>query len=197
MEFDAALFRADTRDELAIATSVNGRTTYRNLHDTRRQGVELSFDGQLAPDWHLIAGYTHLQAQFRSAFLTCVGTPCTTPSVPVAAGSRMPGVPEDYGSLRLQHGGDAGWREGLTLSAAAATTANDTGTASAAGYAVLDADVAYTFVFGDRQRLQLSARVDNLANRRYIGSVIVNDGNARYYEPAPGRSWLLGARFSF
>ena len=197
MEFDAALFRADTRDELAIATSVNGRTTYRNMHDTRRQGLELSFDGEFAPRWHLIAGYTHLQAQFRSGFLTCAGTPCTTPSVPVAAGSRMPGVPEDYGSLRLQHGDDTGWREGLTFSSAGMTAANDIGTATAAGYAVLDADVAYTFVLGEKERLQLSARVDNLADRRYIGSVIVNDGNGRYYEPAPGRTWLLGARFSF
>ena len=34
--------------------------------------------------------------------------------------------------------------------------------------------------------------MDNLAGRRYIGSVIVNDGNGRYYEPAPGRTWLLG-----
>jgi len=62
---------------------------------------------------------------------------------------------------------------------------------------VLDADVAYTFVLGEKERLQLSARVDNLTDHRYIGSVIVNDGNGRYYEPAPGRTWLLGARFSF
>lgn len=197
MTFDGALFRADTRDELAIATSVNGRTTYHNVHDTRRQGIELSFDGQLAPDWHLIAGYTHLQAQFRSGFLTCMGTPCNAPTVPVGAGSRMPGVPEDYGSLRVQHGGDTGWREGLTLSGAGMTTANDIGTATAAGYAVFDADVAYTFALGEKARLQLSARVDNFTDRQYIGSVIVNDGNGRYYEPAPGRTWLLRARFSF
>jgi iron complex outermembrane receptor protein len=36
------------------------------------------------------------------------------------------------------------------------------------------------------------ARVDNLADRHVVGSVIVNDGNGRYYEPAPGRSFLVG-----
>ncbi len=36
------------------------------------------------------------------------------------------------------------------------------------------------------------ARIDNLLDRRYVGSVIVNDGNGRYFEPAPGRSFLLG-----
>jgi iron complex outermembrane recepter protein len=35
--------------------------------------------------------------------------------------------------------------------------------------------------------------VDNLADRNYVGSVIVNEGNGRYFEPAPGRTFLLGA----
>jgi iron complex outermembrane recepter protein len=33
--------------------------------------------------------------------------------------------------------------------------------------------------------------VDNLFDRRYAGSVIVNEGNARYFEPAPGRNYTL------
>ena len=35
-------------------------------------------------------------------------------------------------------------------------------------------------------------RVDNAGNRNYVGSVVVNDANGRYYEPAPRRSLLLG-----
>ena len=41
------------------------------------------------------------------------------------------------------------------------------------------------------------ARVDNLFDRRYAGSVIVNEGNQRYYEPAPGRNWSAGIDVSF
>ena len=197
LAFNAALFRANTRDELAIDTSVNGRTTYRNVPEARRQGIELSMDGDIAPSWHLVAGYTHLQAQFRSGFLTCIATPCVAPNVPVRAGSPMPGVPEDYGSLLLRHGGDARWSQGITLTGAGPTTANDFGTARAAGYVVADADVTYTFPLGQSARMQLSARVNNFADHRYVGSVIVNDGNGRYYEPAPGRTWMLGARFVF
>ncbi|WP_244466136.1 TonB-dependent receptor family protein [Dyella japonica] len=195
--FNAALFRADTRDELAIDASVNGRTTYRNVPEARRQGVELSMDGEIAPSWHLVAGYTHLQAQFRSSFLTCTATPCLAPNVPVHAGSRMPGVPEDYGSLLLRHDGDAHWSQGLTLTAAGPTTANDFGTARAAGYVIADADVTYAFPLGESARMQLSARVNNFADHRYVGSVIVNDGNGRYYEPAPARTWMFGARLVF
>jgi len=197
LAFNAALFRANTRDELAIDTSVNGRTTYRNVPEARRQGIELSMDGNIAPSWRLVAGYTHLQAQFRSGFLTCIATPCVAPNVPVRAGSRMPGVPEDYGSLLLRHGGDSRWSQGITLTGAGPTTANDFGTARAAGYIVADGDVTYTFPLGPSARMQLSARVNNLADHQYVGSVIVNDGNGRYYEPAPGRTWMLGARFVF
>ena len=38
-----------------------------------------------------------------------------------------------------------------------------------------------------------SRAVDNLFDRRYAGSVIVNEGNARFFEPAPGRTWTIGA----
>ncbi|WP_268795277.1 hypothetical protein [Pelomonas sp. Root1237] len=40
-------------------------------------------------------------------------------------------------------------------------------------------------------------RVDNLADCRYAGSVIVNDGNGRFFEPAPGRTWLASANASY
>jgi iron complex outermembrane receptor protein len=35
-------------------------------------------------------------------------------------------------------------------------------------------------------------RVDNVLDRRTIGSVIVNDANGRYFEPAPGRGGWIG-----
>jgi iron complex outermembrane receptor protein len=35
------------------------------------------------------------------------------------------------------------------------------------------------------------ARLDNLANRAYVGSVIVNETNSRFFEPAPGRTAFI------
>ena len=42
-------------------------------------------------------------------------------------------------------------------------------------------------------------RIDNLAAKDYVGSVIVNEGNGRFFEPATGRTALLGvnARYTF
>jgi len=197
LEFDATAFRSDTDDELAVATNVDGRSTYQNAGAARRQGIELSLTGQLADAWQISAGFTHLKARFRSAFFTCLSAPCTEARLPVTAGSRIPGVPDNYGSLRIQHGRELGWREGLTLSGVGAVTVNDTDSQRAAGYGLLDADVSYTFALASSARLQLSARVNNLTDRRHIGSVIVNDGNGRYFEPGPSRTWMLGARLVF
>jgi iron complex outermembrane receptor protein len=36
-------------------------------------------------------------------------------------------------------------------------------------------------------------RLNNIADKKYVGSVIVGDTNQRYFEPAPGRNWFVGA----
>ncbi|WP_255682807.1 TonB-dependent receptor [Dyella sp. 2HG41-7] len=197
LEWDTDVFRSDTHNELAIDTNENGRSTYQNVGDTRRQGLESSLTGALADEWHITAGFTHMQARFRSAFLTCFSTPCPIPNIRIPAGTRIPGVPDDFGSLRLQHGKDLGWREGIDFTGIGSVTVNDNATQQAAGYSLIGLDAGYAFRITGRTLLDLSARIDNVANRRYIGSVIVNDSNGRYFEPGPDRTYMFGARLVF
>jgi len=51
----------------------------------------------------------------------------------------------------------------------------------------------------DHWTFHQTLRLDNLLDRQYVGSVIVADGNNRFYEAAPGRSWYAGAgaQYSF
>ncbi|KJV33307.1 TonB-dependent receptor family protein [Luteibacter yeojuensis] len=186
-----AVFRADSDNELAVATNVGGRTTYQNIARSRRQGIEASFDGELANALHLVASYTHLQASFRTPFLTCVAAGCAAPDTPVAAGTRIPGVPRAMGYAALKYGAETGVQAGIDMNAMGATTANDLGTATAPGYALFGLSGGYVFDNGP-WRINTFARVDNVADRHVIGSVIVNDGNGRYFEPAPGRTFLVG-----
>lgn len=37
-------------------------------------------------------------------------------------------------------------------------------------------------------------RIDNVTDRNNVGSVIVNEANLRYYEPAPRRSMSVGVQ---
>jgi iron complex outermembrane receptor protein len=196
LRMELALFRADSRDELAVASNAGGRSTYRNVGRSRRQGAELSFDGELGDGWRLRLGMTWLQARFRSGFLACTGTPCLVPERPVPAGTRIPGVPGRYGSLRLERGGALGWRGGLEIEGVGAVAVDERNSATAPGYLRTGVDLGYGLALG-AARLHLVARVDNLFDRRIVGSVIVNEGNGRYYEPAPGRSLGASVRLDF
>ena len=69
--------------------------------------------------------------------------------------------------------------------------ANDANTAAAPGYARWDLGVEKRMRWGGFA-LRGYARVNNLLDRDIVGSVIVNEGNGRYFEPAPGRHWVLG-----
>jgi iron complex outermembrane receptor protein len=196
IEASVALFRADTRDELAVATNAGGRTTYQNIGKARRDGAEAALSMQLADDWRLQFAYTWLDATFRSPFLTCAGTPCTTPNTPVAAGARIPGIPKNDLHAALRWGQDQGWRASLQGDYVGAVTVNDLGTDAAPSYFVAAADIGYGFEVSSGH-LRTFARIDNLFDRAYAGSVIVNDANGRYFEPAPDRTFMLGVQWQW
>jgi len=40
-------------------------------------------------------------------------------------------------------------------------------------------------------------RLNNVFDRSYVGSVIVNQFFLRSYEPAPTRNWMIGAKASY
>ncbi|MGX9718478.1 TonB-dependent receptor domain-containing protein [Stenotrophomonas acidaminiphila] len=194
---ELALFRADTDDELAVASSVGGRSSYRNIGATRRQGVELGWRQPIGETQQLQLAWTWLQATVREGYLTCTGlpAPCTVPRNPVAAGTALPGVPRQqlHARWRWQPGP---WQLALETVAAGATVATDLGHERAPGYALLNLEAARQWRTAHGP-LRLFARVDNLLDRRHIGSVIVNDGNRRYYEPGPDRGWTLGLEWQW
>ena len=191
IEANLALFEADTRDEIGVASSSGGRTTYRNIGKARRRGIEAALLLPMARDWNLQLAWTRLDARFRTDFLVCDSTPCTTPDVPVAAGARIPGIPSSMLSVALRHGGERGWRASLQGDYLSDVVVNDRGSDAAPAYAVFTASLGYAFEL-EAGRIDAYARIDNLFDRRYVGSVIVNDGNGRWFEPAAGRTLMLG-----
>ena len=46
-------------------------------------------------------------------------------------------------------------------------------------------------------RVSTFVRINNMLNRSYVGSVIVDDGNSRYFEPGPGFGVLGGVNVTF
>lgn len=193
----AALFRADTSNEITVLSNVGGRSVFQNVGKTKRQGVELALDGKWGKDFGFYGAYTYLDATYGDSFLTCVGTPCAAPNTPVSAGSKIPGVPRSvlYGEVSWKHPAsgfstavEARWNDKVYV--------NDTNSEFAGSYGVANWRAGFEQKAG-AWRIKEFLRIDNLFDKQYVGSVIVNEGNGRFYEPAPGRSYLLGVTASY
>lgn len=183
-QWSAAVFHSQTSDEIVSADSKGGRTTYRNAGKTRRQGVELQADMHLTPKWQVQAAYTYLDATFRQA------------SGDAAMGNQLPGLSKQNMFVATSYQLTPAWKLGLSAQHASKVFVNDSNSEAAPAFTIASASVGYTKDMGD-WRLHAFARVDNLFDRNYVGSVIVNDGNGRYYESAQGRNWATGVNLRY
>jgi iron complex outermembrane receptor protein len=190
LRYAIAAFSTRTKNDIVVRTNAGGRSAYGNVANTRRDGLEASLEAKIASRWAVTASAARINARFGDAFLTCAAAPCTTPNLPVAAGNKLPGVPATTAFVELR------WRTPANTAALEARAqsklfVDDRNTDRAGGYAVFGLSAAHTFNVG-ATKPRLFARVDNLLDRRYVGSVIVNEANSRYFEPATGRTWLVG-----
>jgi iron complex outermembrane receptor protein len=188
----AAVFHVKTRDEIAVLTNTGGRSVFQNVGGTTRDGVELALDARLPQGFGAYAAYAYLKALYSDSFTTCSATPCPVPNVPVPAGNAMPGIPRStfYGELSWKYA-PVGFASGLELRHAAPVYVNDINSDAAPAYTVANLRAGFEQQFGD-WRTKEFYRLDNLTDRKYAGSVIVNEGNSRFFEPAPGRTHLIG-----
>jgi iron complex outermembrane receptor protein len=189
--FEVATFASHTRDELVVASNLGGRSTYANAATSERKGWELSAAGPIASRWHYALAYTRLDARYRDGFSICRAPPCAQPDTRIAAGNRIPATTPQLAWAELRWSPRADVDVFAQGNAIGRSFADDANSAHAPGYATLDLGVERRWKFG-RVALEGFARVDNILDRHAIGSLIVNDSNARYFEPAPGRGWLLG-----
>jgi iron complex outermembrane receptor protein len=193
---EAAIFHALTHDEIVVDTNFGGRSTYQNSGRTRRQGAELSVDYRFAREWRAQLAYTYVQASYIDAYLTCVAAPCPRPTTLVPAGNRLPGVPKNDAYAMLRWGTDPGFHAAASAQYVSAVPVNDLNTVAAPAYPIFGANAGYGVDLG-HYRMNGFLRVNNLLNRHYVGSVIVDDGNGRYFEPGAGFTVLAGVSVVF
>ncbi|WP_218802089.1 TonB-dependent receptor PqqU [Klebsiella quasipneumoniae] len=182
----AALFQTDTDNEIVVDSSSGGRTSYKNAGKTRRQGMELGLDQQFGESWRLKAAWTWLDATYRTN--VCGDASCN--------GNRIPGIARNMGYASFGYQPEQGWYAGSDIRYMSDIMANDENTAKAPSWTVVGLTTGYKWSYG-RMDMDLFGRVDNLFDREYVGSVIVNESNGRYYEPAPGRNYGIGLNLAW
>lgn len=187
----ATAFEIRTEDEIVVLSNTGGRSTFQNAGRTLRQGLELS--GEL--QWgkvNITSALTLLDASYSDGFRTCVASPCATPTLAIPAGNRIPGIPGRQLFVQLA------WEPKavpgvytMEVRHVGPMAVNDANTDEAAAYTVLNLGARFQQTWGAWQFKEF-VRMDNVTNQAYAGSVIVNEGNGRYFEAAAGRSLFVG-----
>jgi len=190
LNYSVALFDAEVRDELIsfpVPGDTTGRVFFRNAGRARHRGIELGTDLRVGAGVDLITAWTY--SDFRYVDYA-VGTR-------VLDGQALPGIPQHWLHLFLKAQpafARGAWVE-LEERHSSGFAVDDTMSTSRAPHT--------SPWWTTNVRLGWSGRVagvrcnpfvgfDNLFNRAYVGSVVINAANRRYYEPAPGRNMYVG-----
>ena len=191
--FTAAVFQSKTQDDIVSAGTEEGRATYRNADKTLREGVELSWNKQLWRDLSAQASYSYIDATF-DAFVPEIPNPAD-PAKPKASsirsGAKIPGIAKNQAFAALNWQPDIGFNAGLDVRYMDKVYVDDANSDAASSYTVVSANAGYVWKQAD-WKVKTYVRADNLFDENYVGSVIVNDGNGRFFEPADGLNWSAG-----
>ncbi len=186
-----ALYRIDGRDEITQVMSSGGRSSYANAARTRRDGLEASLGGDPHSNISYAFSANLIDARFSQGWEAIVVRGGSAETRRVPAGNRIPGIPRVQGYARLDvHRADRSLALALETTGNAALPVDDGNSATAPG-SVRHA-LALRWQHPDESGWHAFARIDNLLDRHYLGSVIVNEANGRSFEPAPGRSFTIG-----
>ena len=185
--FEMAAFTTATNNDIVVDSSFKGKTSYANAAKTTRSGFELGATVSLPNAFQASVAYTWLDAKVAQDYTTALGSL-------IKAGNRIPGVPNQglYAELMWRQA-DQALELAIEGRLAGDMAADDKNSAFSSGYALLNARAIL------RQRSGAWAfteflRIDNVFDRAYVGSLIVNQANLQFYEPSPGRNWVLGAK---
>ncbi|MGY3823404.1 TonB-dependent receptor family protein [Acinetobacter haemolyticus] len=183
--FTLAVFQTKTKDDIVSAGAKDGRNTFRNADKTLREGVELTWNKALWHDLIANASYAYLDATFES------DVPEIGSVSKIESGNLIPGIAKQRAYASLAWKPKAGLYGGVDAQYSDKIYVNDINTEVAPSYTTISAYTGYVWNMND-WRVNTYARIDNMLDKNYIGSVIVNDGNGRFFEPADGRNWSVG-----
>lgn len=170
---DAALFRAVVLDELVgfDVPGQAGRRAFRNAGQTTRRGAEAS----VRAEWSAAtvgAAYTYAQYRFDRYDVGTVSY----------AGKPIPGIPARYLQAFTTVRRSGVWST-VELTASARSSANDAATVFGAGYTAWNWRLGYAAPALGAVRVEPTLAVENVFDRRYASSLVLNATRNRYFEP--------------
>ena len=204
-QINTAVFLTKTSNDIVSAYTSGGQTVYQNAAQTTRKGFELSLSDTSINHFKEQISFTFIKAQYDTNYYNASN------ALQSVAGNTLPGIPKESLNASL------GWSERgysprgkppsmgaeleIGFSARSTMWANDANSSAnatngyAAGYGVFDLKLHERVAFGT-STLDSYFAVNNATNQMYIGSVIVNQANAGYFEPGLPRNWTVGLKLT-
>ncbi|NDC60745.1 MAG: TonB-dependent receptor [Betaproteobacteria bacterium] len=196
---NVAYFTIDTQNEIVTAKSSAGQTAYQNASKTNRKGLELSLMQAITEQLKSQMTVTSMQVKYGQGF-----TPVGTGLAAVTAGNSLPSIPSNQIFANLTwtqnpSGGKNKFAPGTELAAdligRSRMYANDTNKDNAPGYSLINVRAQEKFKY-HLANLTTYAAIENLANKKAIASLIVNQSSSQFFEPVLPRNFTLGVQAS-
>ena len=184
LSYSVALFLGRITDAIVQGPEVGGRAFFRNAGKTHNDGAEVGLSVSPFKELTLNGAYTYARYRFASG--------------DSLDGNRLPGVPEHFWRVGLRTTLPADFYVDADHTISTSIAADDANTPSLVipSYSVTNARVGWDGQAGSMQ-IGPFIGVNNLLDRRYIGSVTLNGVGGRVYEPAPLRVIYVGAEIGY
>lgn len=183
ISYSVAVFLGRVTDAIVQQSEVGGRAFFRNAGKTHNDGAEVGLTVSPLSALTLSAAYTYARYRFSSDSLD---------------GNRLPGVPEHFWRLGVRTVLPAGFYADADHTISTSVAADDANTiiVPAWGAGVTNLRLGWSGNTGGL-RLAPFLGLNNLWDRRYIGSVTLNGVGGRVIEPAPRRVVYLGTEIGY
>lgn len=162
-----------------------GRQFFRNAAGSRHKGAELMAGARLVKGLDARAAYTFTDARYRDYAVDAVSY----------EGRRLPGIAPHRLETLVRFSGSRAFLD-LESRYQSRIPTNDGNSVHSAAFAIHGVRSGLTDVRWARVSGAPFLGIDNLLNRMYNSSVVVNAAGGRYFEPGPGRTIYVGLDLS-
>ncbi|HEX6433813.1 MAG TPA: TonB-dependent receptor [Gemmatimonadales bacterium] len=187
--YSVALFLGRITDAIVQGPEIGGRAFFRNAGKTHNDGAEVGVSVAPVPGLTLNGAYTYARYRFAE-YQVADGPPLD--------GNRLPGVPEHFWRFGLRTALPAAFYVDADHTISSSVLADDANTIwiPAWGAGVTNLRLGWD---GQAGLMEIGPflGVNNLWDRRYVGSVTLNGIGGRVYEPAPRRVIYVGAQLGY
>ena len=189
VSYSVALFLGRVSDAIVQGPEIGGRAFFRNTGKTHNDGAEVGVNVSPAAGLTLRGSYTYARYRFTD-YRLADGT--------VLDGNRLPGIPEHFWrfGLRTSLPGDFFLDADQTISSSIVADDANTIYVGAWGAGLTNLRLGWTGQAGQAEIAPFLG-VNNLWDRRYVGSVTLNGVGGRVFEPAPRRVIYVGTEIGY